>query len=116
MCNACYGFWNPIGTIAVILLSAASATVKAPFSELGKPYSITWSASATATSYKVQRTSLDDGSVAIVATTAATSATMPTPTTSQFLQYAVQACNAGGCSAFKNASNPTQANPPGPIE
>jgi hypothetical protein len=62
-----------------------------------------------------QRTNLDNGSVAIVATTTATSAAMPAPTTSQYLQYAV-ACNAGGCSAFKNASNPTQANPPGPIE
>ncbi|MGN6656008.1 MAG: hypothetical protein ACTHJ9_11800 [Rhodanobacter sp.] len=116
-CNAggC-GAWSSVGTVAVTLLPAAPATVTAPFSVLGKPYSITWSASATATSYKVQRTNLDNGSVAIVATTAATSAAMPTPTTSQFLQYAVQACNAGGCSAFKNASNPTQANPPGPIE
>ncbi|MGB3747880.1 MAG: RHS repeat protein [Rhodanobacter sp.] len=116
-CNAggC-GAWSAGGTIVVTLPPAAPATVTAPFSVLGKPYNITWSASATATSYKVQRTNLDDGSTAIVATTAATSATMPTPITSQFLHYAVQACNAGGCSAFKNASNPTQANPPGPIE
>jgi hypothetical protein len=81
----------------------------------GQQYTIFWSAAATATSYKVQKTSLDNGSVVIVATTAATSATMPSPTMSQFLQYAVQACNAAGCSAFKNASNLTQTDPPGPI-
>ena len=51
----------------------------------------------------------------IVATTSATSALMPSPTGMNFLQYAVQACNAAGCSAFRAASNTTQTDPPGPI-
>jgi len=81
----------------------------------GTTYYVTWAAAATATSHKVQKTSLDTGSVVIVATTTVTSATMPSPTLSQYLQYAVQACNAAGCSAFKNAPNTTQTDPPGPI-
>ena len=108
------GPWSAIGTIAVALPPPAPATVTAPSYVHGQQYTIFWSAAATATSYKVQKTSLDNGSVVIVATTAATSATMPSPTMSQFLQYAVQACNAAGCSAFKNASNLTQTDPPGP--
>jgi hypothetical protein len=115
-CNAggC-GPWSAVGTITVALPPAVPASVTAPSYVHGTTYYITWSAAATATSYKVQKTSLDTGSVVIVATTAATSATMPSPTLSQYLQYAVQACNAAGCSAFKNAPNTTQTDPPGPI-
>ena len=72
-------------------------------------------AAATATSYNVQRTNLDQGVTTIVATTSTTSALMPSPTGMNLLQYAVQACNAAGCSAFRSASNTTQTDPPGPI-
>jgi hypothetical protein len=50
-----------------------------------------------------------------VARTSAISALMPSPTAMSLLRYAVQACNAAGCSAFRSASNTTQTDPPGPI-
>ena len=82
----------------------------------GVQYYVTWSASTGATSYNVQKTNYTLGSTTIVATTSATTATMAAPRSSESLQYAVQACSAAGCSAFTNAGNGTQTDPPGRIQ
>ncbi len=115
-CNAggC-GPWSGTGSITVTLPPAMPAWVTAPSYIHGTTYFVSWAAAPTATSYNVQRVNIDRGGTTIVATTAATSATMPAPTGMTLLQYAVQACNASGCSAFQPAPNTTQTDPPGPI-
>lgn len=112
--NGC-GPWSGVGTIAVLLPPSPPTGVAAPSYVQGTVYYITWGTVATATSYNVRRINLSTGVSSIVATTSATSATMPAPGGMQFLQYAVQACNASGCSAFASAPNTTQTDPPGPI-
>ncbi|MEY2159389.1 MULTISPECIES: hypothetical protein [unclassified Rhodanobacter] len=116
-CNAggC-GPWSGVGSITVALPPAAPASVTAPSYVHGVQYYVTWTASVTATSYNVQRNNLTYGGSSIVATTSGTSATIAAPGSSVDLQYAVQACNAAGCSGFTNAPNPTQTDPPGPIQ
>jgi len=109
------GPWSAGKTVAVSKPPAMPATVTAPSYIHGTSYYVTWTAATTATSYNVQRTNLDQGVTTIVATTSTTSALMPSPTGMNLLQYAVQACNAAGCSAFRSASNTTQTDPPGPI-
>jgi YD repeat-containing protein len=101
------GPWSSTGTVTVALAPAAPATVTAPSYVKGTPYTISWSASAGSTSYNVRRTDLDVGSSSIVATTSNTSLGILAPIDSQTLQYAVQACNASGCSDFTNAPNTT---------
>ncbi|OOG54108.1 hypothetical protein B0E47_13140 [Rhodanobacter sp. B05] len=110
------GPWSATGTVAVTLPPAPPSTVTAPSYVHGVTYYVTWSASAGATSYNVQKTNYSLGTTTIVATTSATSATMPGPRSSESLLYAVQACSAAGCSAFTNAGNGTQTDPPGPIQ
>lgn len=116
-CNAggC-GPWSGAVTMVVTLPPLAPATVTAPSYVHGVQYYVTWSASAGATSYNVQKTNYNLGTTVIVATTSTTSATRPAPQSSESLQYAVQACNAAGCSAFKNAPNRTETDRPGPIQ
>jgi hypothetical protein len=115
-CNAggC-GPWSAVATVSVTLPPPAPATVTAPSYVHGVQYYVTWSASAGATSYNVQKTNYSLGTTIIVATTSATSTTRPAPQSSESLQYAVQACNAVGCSAFRNATSRTETDPPGPI-
>lgn len=110
------GPWSGVATVSVTLPPPAPATVTAPSYVHGVQYYVTWSASAGTTSYNVRKTNYDLGTTVIVATTSATSTTRPAPQSSESLQYAVQACNAAGCSAFKNAPNQTQTDPPGPIQ
>lgn len=112
--NGC-GPWSSVKGIIVLLPPSAPTSVVAPSSVQGTVYYVTWGAVATATSYNVRRINLNTGVSAIVATTSATSASMPAPGGMQVLQYAVQACNASGCSAFADASHITQTDPPGPI-
>ena len=107
--------WSGVGTVIVTWPPAAPTTVTAPSYVHGVTYYVTWSASAGATSYNVQKTNYDLGTTVIVATTSATSTTRPAPASSESLQYAVQACSAAGCSAFKYAPNGTATDPPGPI-
>ena len=72
---------------------------------------VSWSGSATATSYTLQQR-LGSGSWSSVYTGAATSSTR-TVTTSGSYTYQVQACNASGCSAYKASSAVTVTIPPG---
>jgi hypothetical protein len=107
-CNAggC-GPWSAVGTIAVAQPPAPPSSVTAPSYVHGTAYTVSWSASSGSTSYNVRRTNTDTGGSAIIASTAATNVGIAAPTSSQTLQYAVQACNANGCSGFTNAPNTT---------
>lgn len=116
-CNAggC-GPWSAVGTITVTHLPSAPPAVTAPSYVHGTPYTIGWTASAGSTSYNVRRTDLERGGAVIVGTTASTHLGMPAPTGSTTLQYAVQACNAAGCSGFTNAANTTYTDRKGTIQ
>lgn len=107
-CNAggC-GPWSAVGTIAVAQPPAPPSSVTAPSYVHGTAYTVSWSASSGSTSYNVRRTNTDTGGSAVIASTAATNVGIAAPTSSQTLQYAVQACNANGCSGFTNAPNTT---------
>lgn len=115
-CNAVgCGPMSGASTVTILLPPAPPPTVTAPSYVHGVQYYVIWTAAATATSYNVQRTNLGTGSSSVFATTSSTSTTIAAPGASQNFQYAVQACNAGGCSAYKNAPNATATDPPGPI-
>lgn len=101
------GPWSAVGTIAVAQPPAAPPAVTAPSYVHGTAYTVSWSASSAATSYQVRRTNTDTGASGIIATTAGTNVGIAAPVSSQTLQYAVQACNAHGCSGFTNAPNTT---------
>jgi len=115
-CNA--GGCGPVSGVSTVLVTQAPASpggVTAPSYVHGVQYYVTWTAAATATSYNVQRTNAITGATALAYTTSGTSVTIAAPGASQTLQYAVQACNASGCSAYANAPNTTETDPPGPI-
>ena len=109
------GPWSATKSVTVAVPPVAPATVIAPSYVHGVQYYVTWSTSVAATSYDVQRTNLGTGVINLIATTSATSTTIAAPTGTQNLQYAVRACNAAGCSAYKNAPNATATDKAGPI-
>ncbi len=110
------GPWSATRSVTVAVPPPAPSSVTAPSYVHGVTYYVTWTPSATATLYNVQKTNYNLGTTVIVATTSATSTTRPAPQSSESLQYAVQACNAAGCSAFRNAPNRTETDRPGPIQ
>lgn len=63
---------------------------------------VSWAAVSGATSYTLQQTNTDTGRVVTKYTGSATSFTTSVGLTG-FYQYAVQACDAAGCSAWANA-------------
>ncbi|KAA0071687.1 RHS repeat protein [Rhodanobacter sp. T12-5] len=115
-CNASgCGPWSGVGTVVVALPPVEPSSVTAPSYVHGVQYYVSWPAVTTATAYNVLRSNLDTGGSSIVATTSATSATMQAPGSTEILRYAVRACNASGCSAYRSAANTTATDPPGPI-
>ncbi|MDW2981379.1 MAG: hypothetical protein WBG81_09410 [Rhodanobacter sp.] len=109
-CNAggC-GPWSSTGTTTVLLPPAAPVSITVPATSSGS-IAVSWAASATATSYTLQQR-LGTGSWGTVYTGAATSSTR-TVTASGSYTYQVQACNTGGCSAYKVSSAVTVTIPP----
>jgi len=109
-CNASgCGPWSGVGTVTVLWPPPPPASVSAPSYIHGVQYYVSWSASATATSYNVMHNG------AFYASTSATSYTIPAPGMTDTIQWGAQACNASGCSATTNAPNVTNTDPPGPI-
>ncbi|MDE2157044.1 MAG: hypothetical protein KGJ32_14330, partial [Xanthomonadaceae bacterium] len=98
-CNASgCGPWSATASTTVLLPPAAPASITVPASSTGS-IAVSWAASSTASSYTLQQ-SLNGGSWSSVYSGAATSSTL-TVTASGSYTYQVQACNSGGCSAFK---------------
>ncbi|KRE87481.1 hypothetical protein ASG75_04980 [Rhodanobacter sp. Soil772] len=103
------GPWSTTGSTTVLLPPAAPASISVPATSSGS-IAVSWVASATATSYTLQQR-LGTGSWGTVYTGAATNSTR-TVTTSGSYTYQVQACNAGGCSAYKASSTVAVTIPP----
>ena len=103
------GPWSSTGTTTVLLPPAAPASITVPATSSGS-IAVSWAASATATSYTLQQR-LGTDSWGTVYTGTATSSTR-TVTASGSYTYQVQACNAGGCSAYKASTAVAVTVPP----
>jgi hypothetical protein len=101
--------WSNIASTIVLFPPATPATITVPATSTGS-VAVSWSASATATSYTLQHR-LGAGSWAMAYTGAATSASVSESVTGSY-SYQVEACNAGGCSAFKLSSAVAVTRPP----
>jgi hypothetical protein len=103
------GPWSATGSTTVLLPPAVPSSITVPATSSGS-IAVSWAASTTATSYTLQQ-HLGTGSWGTVYTGATTNSTR-TVTTSGSYTYQVQACNAGGCSAYKASSAVTVTIPP----
>jgi cellulose 1,4-beta-cellobiosidase len=88
--TACAGSTTPPGAPTLSLTSVSGANV-----------GLSWTASATASSYTVLRSTLDGGSYTSLASVATTSYTDTVPATGTYY-YVVQAVNGGGASGNSN--------------
>ncbi|EIL97953.1 hypothetical protein RHOFW104T7_06615 [Rhodanobacter thiooxydans] len=103
------GPWSATGSTTVLLPPVAPASITVPATSSGS-IAVSWTASATATSYTLQQR-LGTGSWGTVYTGAATSSTR-TVTVSGSYTYQVQACNASGCSAYRASTAVAVTIPP----
>jgi len=109
-CNAagCAG-WSATQSTSVLLPPPTPATISVPSTSSGA-VSVSWASASTATSYTLQH-QLNGGSWSTVFTGNATS-TSVSETTSGSYAYRVEACNGGGCSAYKSSGTVTVTIPP----
>lgn len=109
-CNAggC-GPWSIVASLIVLLPSAAPASINVPATSNG-PVTVTWAVSSTASSYSVFQ-SFNGGGWSSVYNGAATSTSINEDATGSYA-FEVQACNSGGCSAFKTSSAVAVTIPP----
>ncbi|WP_158883471.1 hypothetical protein [Rhodanobacter sp. L36] len=101
--------WSNIVTTTVLFIPVTPSTLTVPTTSTGT-VAVSWSASATASSYTLQHR-LGTGAWTSAYSGAATSASV-SETTSGSYTYQVEACNAGGCSAFKLSSAVAVTRPP----
>jgi YD repeat-containing protein len=94
--------WSNVASVTVLLPPAAPASISVPATSSGS-FTVTWSASATATSYTLQQ-SVNGGGWTTVYNSAANGTALNEATTGSYTLRA-QACNGGGCSAY-TTSNP----------
>lgn len=94
--------WSVVASATVLLPPAAPASISAPASSSGI-FTVTWAASATATSYTLQQ-SANGGGWTTVYSSAANGTTLNEAATGSYT-LRVQACNSGGCSGY-TTSNP----------
>ena len=93
-------------TVSVLHVPAVPANMTAPSSVPypGNPWSISIAASSGATSYNLRRTDTATGAATVKSGVGTSTTDYTTPGT---YQYAAQACNASGCSGWRNAGNTT---------
>ena len=103
--------WVRGGTLTVLLPPPEPASITSPATSNG-PVPLSWSASATATSYTLQHAIYDFTGWSTIYTGAATSFTQNETATSAGWIYQVQACNSSGCSAFRLVSGGTSVTIP----
>lgn len=103
--------WSSVASVTVLLIPPPTApgSISVPATSSGS-ISISWAASSTATSYTLQQR-LNSGNWSSVYSGGATSTTR-TVTASGSYTFQVQACNTGGCSAFRLSSAVTVTIPP----
>lgn len=92
--------------VSVLHVPAAPASVTAPSSVPypGNRWSISIAASSGASSYNLRRTNTGTGAATVMDGVGTSTTDYTTPGT---YQYAAQACNASGCSGWRNAGNTT---------
>lgn len=96
-------------SVIVSPIPIAPSPVSAPRSvPTNVGFAVSWTAVSGATSYNLQQTEIDTGTVRSKYSGPATSTTV-TIGIAGFYQFAAQACNANGCSAWVNAPNTTDA-------
>ncbi|HWX66569.1 MAG TPA: hypothetical protein VNZ27_09115, partial [Rhodanobacter sp.] len=96
------GPWSAVASTTVLLPPPVPASISAPASSSGI-FTVTWAASATATSYTLQQ-SANGGGWTTVYSNAANGTTLNETATGSYT-FRVQACNSSGCSAYAT-SNP----------
>ena len=95
------GPWSNTDVTTVLLAPAAPASIHVPASSSG-PIAISWSAAATATSYRLEQ-SVNGGTWSQVYASGGTSTTVTAPATGSY-SYRVRACNATGCSGYRTSA------------
>ena len=95
------GPWSNTDVTTVLLAPSPPGSIHVPASS-GGPIAISWSASATATSYRLEQ-SVNSGAWSQVYAGGGTSKTMTAPATGSY-RYRVRACNATGCSGYRTSA------------
>ena len=95
------GPWSNTDVTTVLLAPSTPGSIHVPASS-GGPIAISWSASATATSYRLEQ-SVNGGAWSQVCAGGGTSKTMTAPATGSY-RYRVRACNATGCSGYRTSA------------
>lgn len=110
-CNAggCSG-WSAAASVSVLLPPPAPASLSVPASN-NNSAAVSWPAASTATGYTLQQ-AFNGGAWSTIYSGAALAYTA-TETASGSYAFRVQACNAGGCSAYTTSSGVTVTVPPG---
>lgn len=109
-CNvAGCGDWSATASINVLLPPPAPASVNVPASS-NNSVAVSWPSASTATSYAMQQ-AFNGGAWSTIYTGAALSYTKA-ETASGSYAFRVQACNAGGCSAYTTSSAVAVTVPP----
>jgi YD repeat-containing protein len=101
--------WSVVASVAVLLPPPATASLAVPATSSGNVV-VSWPVSSTATSYTLQHR-LGAGGWTTVYSGSGTSTTVAESTTGTYT-YQVQACNAGGCSAWTASSAVAVTIPP----
>ena len=97
------GPWSVVSSTTVTFPPPAPTSITIPVSSSGS-VAVSWPASATATSYTLQHANYGITGWSTIYSGSATSYTQHETVTGAWI-YQVQACNAGGCSAFRVSSS-----------
>ena len=109
-CNAagCAG-WSTTQSISVLFPPPTPSSITVPSTSSGT-VTVSWASASTATSYTLQH-QLNGGSWGTVFSGNATSTPVTEGTSGSYV-YRVEACNGGGCSAYKTSGTVTVTIPP----
>lgn len=111
-CNATgCSAWSPVGAVQVLLPPASAPSLTAPANNATGSYSISWTSVATAASYTLQE-QINGGAWSTVQSGSGTAWSAAAKSNGTYA-YQVQACNAGGCSAWSATGTTVVLLPPG---
>lgn len=102
-CNpAGCGDLSGVGTVQALYPPAAPATPGVPAQSFNGSYAVSWTAVATATSYRLEE-SVNGGGWGLIQDAASTSRSITGKVAGSYA-YRVQACNAAGCSGYSGTA------------
>ena len=105
------GPWSSVGTVTVIYPPAAPV-LTVPATNATGSYTVSWTATATATSYNLQEQANSGGWTAVLSNSSNTAWNASGKAAGTY-RYQVQACNAGGCSGWSAIGSITELLPAG---